>query len=172
MKAIVVINGKGGVGKDTLCDFVWDKYEIRNVSSVDPIKQIARQVGWSSKSLEGRKFLSDLKLLCTNYNDYPFIYLMEQVDYFLADEDQEVMFVHIREPEEIAKFVKGCEEENGIKPLTMLVRRDTGTQVYGNMADDNVENYSYDIYFDNNVSLEDAKESIIRLFDKINKGGF
>ena len=39
----IVINGRGGVGKDTLCDFAAKVYRTVNVSSVDPIKKIASQ---------------------------------------------------------------------------------------------------------------------------------
>ena len=45
-KCVVIINGKGGVGKDTLCDIVSKKYCVSNVSSITPIKQIAQMGGW------------------------------------------------------------------------------------------------------------------------------
>ena len=45
-KLVVVIDGAGGVGKDTLCAFAAKKYRVRNVSSADPIKTVARAGGW------------------------------------------------------------------------------------------------------------------------------
>ena len=48
-KLIVVINGRGGVGKDTLCSFVSDNYNVMNISSIDPIKEIAKTIGWDGK---------------------------------------------------------------------------------------------------------------------------
>ena len=61
-KTVIVINGVGGVGKDTLCDIASKYYKVMNVSSVDPIKDAARILGWDgAKEPKDRKFLSDLK---------------------------------------------------------------------------------------------------------------
>ena len=38
---------------------------------------------------------------------------------------------------------------------------------YGNAADDGVENYSYDYYFDNGGTLEEAERGFIHLLKKI-----
>ena len=59
-KYVVIINGKGGVGKDTLCDIVSKKYCVNNVSSITPIKQIAQIGGWKGEKVacshaEGRE---------------------------------------------------------------------------------------------------------------------
>ena len=64
MKEIIIINGSGGVGKDTFIAMC-DKYTYtKNYSSVDEIKCVARQLGWNGgKTEKDRKFLSDLKLL-------------------------------------------------------------------------------------------------------------
>lgn len=75
MKAIIVINGRGGVGKDTLCDFVKEKYDdtygVQNISSITRIKEIAKDIGWDgNKDEKGRKFLSDLKKALTEYGDF------------------------------------------------------------------------------------------------------
>ena len=48
-KSVVIINGKGGVGKDTLCEVVAKKYSVRNVSSITPIKEIAKIGGWQGE---------------------------------------------------------------------------------------------------------------------------
>ena len=46
MKLTIVINGKGGVGKDTLCRFAAERYKTRNISSITPIKELAAACGW------------------------------------------------------------------------------------------------------------------------------
>ena len=33
-KRVVIINGKGGVGKDTLCNIIGKKYAVKNISSI------------------------------------------------------------------------------------------------------------------------------------------
>ena len=81
------------------------------------------------------------------------------------------MFVHIREPEEIAKFVK----ETGGRAKTLLVRGGARMKksVYGNVSDDRVEDYSYDYYFLNDRSIADAergfKELVSRILKEIDK---
>ena len=79
-KQVFIINGSGGVGKDTFVDLVDHnlshkyRYLTMNFSSVDKVKKVAEIIGWDvySKTEKDRKFLSDLKLLCTEYNDMPF----------------------------------------------------------------------------------------------------
>ena len=89
MKKIIVINGKGGVGKDTLCEITKKYYRTVIVSSIDPIKNIANQIGWDgTKDPKSRKLLSDLKRLCIEYNDFPTRYLVKEVCRFLEGEEE------------------------------------------------------------------------------------
>ena len=87
-KTVIVINGRGGVGKDTLCDFARAHFKVKNISSITPIKEIAAQCGWDGKKdNKSRKFLSDLKKLCVEYNDYPTVWALGQYkDFLLTDE--------------------------------------------------------------------------------------
>jgi adenylate kinase family enzyme len=48
-KLAIVINGGGGAGKDTLCDMAAKHFDVVNVSSIDPIKRIARENGWNGE---------------------------------------------------------------------------------------------------------------------------
>lgn len=160
-KLVIVINGMGGVGKDTLCDFAAERFSVKNISSITPIKNIATECGWDGrKDDKSRKFLSDLKRLCVEYNDYPTRWAYAEYEKFLAT-DEQIMFVHIREPEEIEKFVRIADG----KAKTLLIRGGDRMQksCYGNVSDDGVENYNYDVYFMNDGTLEDAREGFCRL---------
>ena len=160
-KLVVVINGAGGVGKDTLCGFAAEEYRVRNVSSVDPIKELARMAGWEGEKTDrARKMLSDLKRLFTEYNDLPLRYIREQYEQFLKS-DEQVMFVHIREPEEIARFVETAPEH--IRTL-LITNSNREPAVYGNVSDDNVALYQYDGTYDNRYSLEETKEIYLQFF--------
>ena len=166
-KAVIVINGAGGVGKDTLCDAAETRYITRNISTITPIKEIAALCGWNgAKDNKSRKFLSDMKRLCADYNDFPTNWAKAQFDSFLKT-NEEILFVHIREADEIAKFVAATE---GVAK-TLLIRggerfsRRCGR--YGNTSDDDVENYSYDYYFNNDTTLEDAKKRFIEFLASI-----
>ena len=164
-KLAIVINGAGGVGKDTLCNIAKSEFKVDNISSISPIKRIAKMCGWNGKKDDkSRKFLSDLKLLCVEYNDYPTLWAYGKYKSFLESED-DIMFIHIREPEEIAKFV----EKTGGAAKTLLVRGGERMKhrAYGNVSDDSVEDYRYDYYFMNDKSLDEAKVDFVELLKKM-----
>ena len=161
-KQIFIINGSGGVGKDAFIEILsenyWDICTVGNYSSVSKVKRIAKEIGWNgSKTERDRKFLSDLKLLTTAYNDMSLNDMKEVAKNFMYGENKlpRMMFLHIREPEEIAKAVDAFKEYNA---RTILVRRDSVKHITSNMADENVYNYDYDIVINNNGTLEDLKE--------------
>ena len=159
-KLVIVINGSGGVGKDTLCELAAKHYKVKNISSITPIKRIAAQCGWDgSKDDKSRRFLSDLKLLCVEYNDYPTRWALDEYLAF-RESDEEIMFVHIREPLEIEKFVRAT----GGEAKTLLVRGGARMRktAYGNAADDSVENYDYDYYFMNDGTIAEAEVGFVK----------
>ena len=165
MKLTIVINGKGGVGKDTLCRFAAERYKTENVSSITPIKELAAACGWQGEKTDrARKFLSDLKALTAAYNDYPTTYLANCYRAFLSSDD-ELLFVHIREPEEIRKFVAATDGA----AKTLLVRGGERCEraAYGNASDDGVEDYPYDYVFTNDRPLDQTKGAFLSFLDGI-----
>ena len=164
-KVTIVINGRGGVGKDTLCNLAAKHFKVRNISTITPIKELASQAGWDGrKDDRSRKFLAELKELCATYNDYPTNWAKEQYENFLTT-DEEILFVHIREPKEIVKYVTATEG----RAKTLLVRGGDRMRksVYGNAADDGVENYYYDYYFDNDKGFAEAEAGFSELMRRI-----
>ena len=137
-KLVIVINGKGGVGKDALCDALKNTYRIKNVSTITPIKKIAAENGWNGeKDDKSRRFLAELKRIFTEYNDLPTKYALEEYRDFLQDENR-IMLVHIREGSEIKKFVESLHTP----AITLLIKRSAidNAEKYGNAADEEVEN--------------------------------
>ena len=164
-KLALVINGRGGVGKDTLCDVAATRYRVMNVSSITPIKELAAICGWQGEKTDrARRFLAELKSLTAAYNDYPTNWITARYREFLAS-DSEILFVHIREGEEIRKFVAAT----GGEARTLLVRADRRmpAHTYGNAADDEVESYSYDYYFTNDQPLEVTEELFVAFLKDI-----
>ena len=160
-KLAFVINGSGGAGKDTLCDMAAKHFKIVNVSSIDPIKKIARENGWNGeKDLKSRKFLADLKQLFTEYNDLPTRYVLEKYREF-NESDAELFFVHIREGAEIDRFKSAARCFDEAQCVTLLVKSKRCEGVYGNASDDMVESYDYDYVFQNDGTLEEAEEEFI-----------
>ena len=159
-KQIFIINGSGGCGKDTFISFVSDEAEnpIMNFSSIDKVKEIAKIIGWNGKKTEkDRKFLSDLKILCTAYNNMPFNSMRNKVTEF-NNNNAEILFLHIREPEEIDK----AKTAFGAK--TILIKRNDIKHIVSNMADRNVFNYKYDIVVNNDSDLDSFKNKAITFF--------
>lgn len=156
-KYIFITNGVGGCGKDTFAQFVDEFIPTLKHSAIDKVKSIAKQCGWDGgKTEKDRKFLSDLKLLTTEYSDMPFEDLKKIVSIFLYNTPYLVLLIDIREPEEIER----AKKEFGAK--TILIRNDRIKPITSNMADANVENYDYDFIIDNNGTLEEFRETTRR----------
>ena len=149
----------------TLCELAAKHFKVKNISSITPIKEVAALCGWDgTKDNKARKFLSDLKNLCVEYNNYPTLWAKRQYDDFLLS-DEEIMFVHIREAEEISKFVSAT----GGVARTLLIRggKRMSNEKYGNVSDDGVENYNYDYYFLNESTLDVAEAEFVELLKSI-----
>lgn len=175
-KQVFIINGSGGVGKDLFVKMVKSQAKrigVENYSSVTKVKEIAEIIGWDgSKSERDRKFLSDLKLLTTEYNDMPLNDMKRFVNMFMnliTFDKARIVFLHIREPEEITKAVNEFKEYD-VK--TILVKRDSVKHITSNMADENVYNYNYDIVINNNGTIEDLKEKAKCFLDYFLNGVF
>ena len=163
-KLVLVINGSGGVGKDTLCEFAAQHFRVRNVSSITPIKMLAARCGWQGEKTDrARKFLSDLKALLIAYNDYPTAWALEEYRAFAAG-DEEIMFLHIREGSEIQKFVSAT---NYIAKTLLIRRPSAHAGTYGNASDDGVEDYSYDYIYHNEQPLEEAEGDFVAFLTSI-----
>ena len=160
-KQVFIINGSGGVGKDTFVELVSTElnnslkkfHTVVNFSSVDKVKEIAREIGWEGgKSEKDRKFLSDLKLLSGEYCDMPFESMRNKVIEFHKNMDSLLLFLHIREPEEILRASKEFNAK------TDLITRNSVKHITSNMADENVFNYDYDFVIKNDGAISDFRE--------------
>lgn len=158
---IIVINGIGGVGKDSFVEFIKRNYFIGtvvNVSTIDNVKSAAAQLGWDGvKDEKGRLFLSELKKFANNF--YP-ISVNTVREAIKNNPRASVIFVHCREPKEIDKI----KEEFDIK--TILVKSDRVTAPNNN-SDLNVGNYDYDYVIDNNGTLYDLEKTAKRFITEV-----
>lgn len=154
---IFIVNGTGGSGKTTFEKMVeniakQNNYNIKIVSTIDYVKQIAKTLGWDGgKALNDRRFLSDLKDALTRWKDIPYQKIGESLEAFRLEQEVDAVFVDCREPEEIKRFV------NDYNAITILVQRGSAI-IYGNHADDNVNNYQYDIIIDNSRGLDELNQ--------------
>ena len=169
---VIIINGKGGVGKDTLVEGFnrRSRYKAKNISAIHGIKEAAKMIGWDGgKSDRDRKFLSDLKKLSIDYNDFPLKDVLFQYYWFIRNAQEHILFIHIREPQEIAKCKKNIQATGFARVKTMIVISDGEQHTFGNESDDNVFDYQYDIKFLNTykTNTEFGVEQSTREFAKL-----
>lgn len=162
VKKIFITNGMARCGKDTFAEFLNEITPTLKYSSIDKVKEIAKLCGWDGgKTEEDRKFLSDLKMLTTDYSNMPFEAIKTKVNEFLKDEEHEILLIDIREPLEIEKA------RNAFNAKTILIINNRVKTINSNFGDANVFNYDYDITVENNGTLEDFKKNVRRFYDDI-----
>lgn len=159
---IICINGYPRSGKDTFVSFCYEYGSIiQSYSTVDFVKKIAKICGWDGvKDLKGRKFLSDLKDILTEYDDIPIkkikekiLDLIRPIENLGYNTDRIIFFIHTREPEELQRF----KDEFGAK--TLLIQRPSVEDAeQSNHADKEVLNFNYDYVIDNDGTLEDLQK--------------
>ena len=156
-KMVLITNGTGGCGKDTFAEILNNFVPVIKISSIDPVKTAAGHCGWDgTKNEKDRKFLSDLKIAMTEYNDAPFRYLSESYAWFKNSNFvvKNILIMDIREPEEIDRAKKAFEAK------TLLIKNDRVAPITSNMADANVLNYDYDFVIENNGTLDEFEDTI------------
>ena len=165
-KLAIIINGKGGSGKDTCIEGLQALYggeaHVNNVSTIDPIKEAAKLIGWDgNKDDKSRKFLSDLKDALEEWQDIPFNSI--RADYNMAKEiNTDLLFIDAREPKDIERIKKEFNAKS------ILVHRDeVVNQNLSNHADSNVYETAYDYIIYNNADLNNLRESAIIFLEKV-----
>lgn len=161
-KNIVIINGTGGAGKDTFVGFCSEVTGVLNVSTVDKVKEAAKLlVGWNGEKDEvSRKLLVDLKQLSIAYNDAPTKYISKMAEEF-RNSNNNLMFVHIREAEEIEKAKKLLNAK------TLLITNPRVKLITSNDSDGKVNEYKYDYYIINDGTLEDLKNKASKFVEEL-----
>lgn len=160
-KQIFITNGMARCGKDTFAKFLNEFVPTLKYSSIDKVKEIAKLCGWDGKKTEkDRKFLSDLKLLTTDYSDMPFKAIEYKVNEFKLDDNFKVMLIDIREPNEIEKA------KNIFGAKTILITNNKIKNINSNIADANVFNYTYDYVINNNGTLDEFRKNVKEFYER------
>lgn len=161
MFRVVVINGPAASGKDTFIEMCkkYANWKIHNISTIDYVKNIAHECGWTgTKTPNDRWFLCELKKLLSSYNDSPYQVVAHLINEIKLTHQtsptvtNEVVFVHVREPLEIKRWVADYDA------LTLKVERnDNAMGAQYNTSDMSVDDYVYDYVVDNNGSLDELE---------------
>lgn len=173
-KTICIVNGKPTCGKDTIVSMVAKKFKVRNTDSVMPVKNAAITLGWDGvKSEENRLFLSELKKLSDRHFNTSFKHVAKGITCFLRDEEEEVMFIHIREPHNIGKILDYIEthrlsltKDNWVDVHTLFVTNPNVSDITTNSSDRGVSNYDYDYWIENDGTLDDLQLKVDLLIEE------
>lgn len=179
---VFIINGHNGAGKDEFVNqFInasennGNHYKISNVSTIDPIrKMICIPRLWNGiKDEAARQLMHDVKEAVDKYNNFTTVEAAHKVITFKLASPmvRTVSFIHCREPEKIQQLINYLEEKHKDTFMigTILVRRNSDN-IAGNAADQNVENFKYDIVIDNNSTIDALYEqalNVIKLCDSL-----
>ena len=113
--------------------------------------------GWDgTKTPKNREFLSNLKDLLTKWNDIPYQKISKEIELFkrrmenhnFNPDTEGIVFIHCREPQEIARFVK----EMGAYSLLMR-RPSEESKEQSNHADAEVFDFDYNYIIYNDSTL-------------------
>lgn len=189
-KAIVVINGKGGIGKDTLIKSIEQgkNCRVHNTSSIDLVRDMCEPVtalsSKAEKDLAYRQMLADIKHAVDRYYRQKHgvglttkEMISEVFEGWLEDDLEKiegytssVIFIHIREPENIKEFLAEAKKElkkrgiNDVILTTLLIRSERGLDSYGNSSDDRVENFEYEHIYESKNGINEDAECFRKMF--------
>lgn len=156
-KVILITNGMARAGKDTFAEYLGYLVPVYKYSSINKVKEIAKQCGWTGgKEEKDRKFLSDLKVLTSEYCDMAFDDVAKKIQWFRdVDNMYRIMIIDIREPKEIER----AKQAFGAK--TVFIENNRVKQITSNMADAGVFDYTYDYMIQNNGTLAEFMANVV-----------
>lgn len=170
LRKVLIINGSGGVGKDTLVNIFQAFIPTNHISIVQPAKNAARCVGWNGKKTEkDRKFLSDLKTLIDEYNNYNYKYVANIAkDFLKIKSDKEkcnrLLCIDMREKPQIEQARKDFDAK------VVLVTNNRVKHITSNIADGGVFDIDYDYTIDNSGTLQELHEKAGIFLKELFKG--
>lgn len=173
-RMIFIINGSGGVGKDTFIQMIVDNMThgyINNYSAIEPVRNMYDSYmkdyfDVNDKNETVRKILADTSAMLNENYDIAVNYISKNLIIFLSDDTDnnridgdmisDIAFVHIREPKNIQKIV------DKFGAYTILMTNKNVRHITSNESDKNVDDYNYDKIIENNGTLEELDEKAKR----------
>lgn len=171
MYKIILVNGKPRAGKTTFAGISSGIVNTINYSSIDCIKEVAKLCGWDgvSKTEKDRKFLSDLKILTSDYSNMSRKKVLQKAKQFTKKARESVqnwvLLIDVREPYDLDFFKKE------LNAITLFISNSRVPHISSNVADANVNNYDYDYVIVNDGTLNDFMIAIDSFYEEINWDG-
>lgn len=175
-RTIFIITGKGGAGKDTVCQIAQKYNKGALITSVINTAKIivvslglAKHIDCIDKTDEMRLLLSDLKASLDKYNNYSEkVVISEVLEYFNNDVNS-LVFINARQEKDIEFLKKEFSKripECKVISLRILNPR-TDDTVFGNFDDDNANNFPVDYTIVNDKDLDTLESKVIKMLEEI-----
>ena len=166
MTKVVVVNGRPRAGKDSFiaaCEqhLGREGVSFASFSSIDPIRDIlsAAGVDVSEKTEADRKLLAVMGDALEEHSSYrTHRCIAEIMEFHHANGPESVFFLHIREPYNIRKVMRGIAQTRmgqNIEFTTILIKSKRELAINSNRADANVGEMAYDEVIHNDGTLGD-----------------
>jgi len=156
----LVVNGSGGVGKDTFCEMLRKYTRVYKCSIIDVVKEVMIGAGLSiEKNAKTRKQMYDIKQALEK-RDIPYQCVKNEL-HNSQIEYEPVFWVDMREKEDIDRFAR---EYGAIK---VLIKNDRVAPIISNPADSSVFENGYDYIIENNGTLENLQEEAYKFVKRI-----
>ena len=172
-KTVLITNGSGGCGKDTMAEIMGKYVDIKKISSIDVFKQMLLDytkdyIAIHGKDEKYRKLLSSVKSAFVEFNELPYNTILNQIVEFTQSEGQ-VLLIDIREPDEIEKIVETVTQTiENISIKTILVINNNVPVIESVNSDNAVFDYApYDYVVDNSQTLRVLELSVITLLNEL-----
>lgn len=184
---IVIINGAGGNGKDTFVEAAGKHCAALNLSAISEVTGVVKSMieiseaykcgseprdpsaSMAAKDDAYRTFLHDVKMAWVNFCDGPAHCLYGEIrrainDQINGNNAYDIIFLHIREVDEITKIKDYLIQQMGLIVITILVRGLVDPSTYTNAGDRDVEKYTYDMTITNRQGMVDMLEMQAQMF--------
>lgn len=157
-KYIVALNGKPKSGKGTLVDIIYNDTNLNvwSTSIVNPIKAMANIItdDGQEKNDKYRKFIHDLLIIVTEYNDGAYNKVLDSISNFVNDKNANILFIDIRDTKVIDRLKKQVSityDKTKVAFCSVYVDRPELNILHGNPADDelNYRDYEYNYILHN-----------------------
>ena len=156
----IIVNGFARAGKDSFVDACIDHLETNQIrceafSSIDPVRWLLQNdagLDLSAKTPADRKLLADVGAALEQHSNWRTNRCLDFIkDFDLGGDD--VVFLHIREPENIAKVIGGIID-GGLGNNHTLLLRSPREIMPDNVADNAVLGMIYDDTLHNDGDLD------------------
>lgn len=166
MTQIIIVNGPPRAGKDTFIEILTAMLRAKNIdvdafSSIDPVRDMLTGAGFdlSKKTQADRRLLALVGDAVEEHSAWRTQQCIDRITDFafsVRRPSESVMFLHIREPANIATIRQWASATYGVHTCsTVFIENFRAEQVTSNAADAGVKDMGYDYTLENNGTLDD-----------------